>query len=176
MSNDIDDDDFIKNQLISKSLVKNSARVTVSANRLAKIKDLNQKLESLSTDPNIEELNVINKRIFDNKQHISEIKSLLPSDKQVQQLQELLQEKQAKKEKLDKVITEIDKLSEECDKYDQAKAFLSILIEKTITSIYPTFKKDDNIHEKLIHSVEEDSNFQYGSDLLNRIKNAKTPK
>ncbi|KAK8842334.1 hypothetical protein M9Y10_025912 [Tritrichomonas musculus] len=176
MSKDIDDDDFIKNQLISKPLVKNSARVTVSANRLAKIKDLNQKLESLSTDPNIEELNVINKRISDNKQHISEIKSLLPSDKQVKQLKELLQENQAKKEKLDKVTTEIDKLSEECDKYDQAKAFLSILIEKTITSIYPTFKKDDNIHEKLIHSVEEDSNFQYGSDLLNLIKNAKTPK
>lgn len=162
----------IEKPLISQPLPPSSEHVTITRDRLSRIKDLNRKLESLRQEDSKNRVIEIRKNINDNKKHISEKKEKLGSESEIIEKLKIKKDSNKCLEEINKQTENIDKLKANIDKYDQTKAFLSILIEKAVNSYYPSLKAEGNIHTKLIQSVEEDQNFEYGTHLLSQISQA----
>ena len=154
--------------MISRPLPETSKRVTITKDRLSKIHALNEKLKSLNE--NETEITSYKRRINENNTEILNKKEKIPSDELLEEMNRKYQTQTRLKQESKILKSQINDSKMQIAKYDQTKAFLSILIEKALNVYYPNLAAEGNIREKIVQSVEQDESFEYGNKLLNEIK------
>lgn len=162
------EDQFVERHMISRPLPETSNRVTINQDRLSKIHALNEKLKSLNE--NESEINSYKHRINKNKTEIFHKKEEIPSDDLIEEMKQKYQIQLDLKQEIENLRRQINDSKMQIAKYDQTKAFLSLLIEKALNLYYPNLAAGGNIHEKIVQSVEQDNSFEYGNKLLDEIK------